>query len=171
MQRRKAVSTLAAGFGALFTLPSWATNWQVEQLPSSHYLSFESTATLAEIVETIIPQTDTPGAKVLGVDKLIQRIVKDCYDKPAQEQFTKGIDLVNELAQKANSKPFAECNTEQRLAILSGMGKSEDAAQKRFYNMARQMTVKGYTNSEYFMTNISHFEFAPGRYHGCVPVK
>lgn len=171
MQRRKAVSTLAAGIGAMLTLPSWAQNWKGEKLPANYFLSADASATLAEIVETIIPQTDTPGAKSVGVDKLIQRIVKDCYEKPAQEQFSNGIQLVDELAQKANGKSFVDCSNEQRLAILSNMGKSDNADQKKFYNMARQMTIRGYTNSEYFMTNVSHFEFAPGHYYGCVKIK
>jgi hypothetical protein len=171
MQRRQAVTSIAAGFGAIFTLPTWATNWRQESLKITHFLPTESAKTLAEIVETIIPETNTPGAKSLGIDKLIERIVKDCYDKPAQEQFTRGIALVDELAQKTNNQPFTACSTAQRLAILLQMSKSDDAGQKKFYNMVRQMTIRGYTTSEYFMTKIEHFEFAPARFHGCVKVK
>jgi hypothetical protein len=171
MQRRKAVTNIVATIGTLFAMPSWATNWKPESLLNSTFFSTDAMATVAEMAETIIPQTDTPGAKSLGVDKLIERIVKDCFDKPTQEQFLKGIDLVNELAQKTNNKSFADSSPQQRLAILMEMSKSENPDQKQFYNKVRQMTIRGYTNSEYFMTNISHFEFAPGRYNGCVKIK
>ncbi len=171
MQRRQAVTAIAAGFATAFALPTWAINWRQETLQSTHFLPAESATVLAEIVETIIPQTDTPGAKSLGIDKLIERIVKDCYEKPAQVQFAQGIRLVDELAQKNNNKPFVDCSTAQRLAVLLQMSKSDDAAQKKFYGMVRQMTIRGYTSSEYFMTKIEHFEFAPARFHGCVKVK
>ncbi len=171
MQRRQAVTAIATGFAGAFVLPTWAVNWKQETLKNTNFLSPELAVALSEIVETIIPETNTPGAKSLAIDKLIERIVKDCYQKPAQEQFIGGIRLVNELAQKNYNKPFADCPTEQRLAVLLQMSKSEDAGQKKFYNMVRQMTIKGYTSSEYFMTKIEHFEFAPARFHGCVRVR
>ncbi len=171
MQRRQAVTAIAAGFATAFAMPTWATNWKQETLKSADFLPTESAKLLVEIVETIIPETNTPGAKSLGIDKLIERIVKDCYEKPAQEQFTKGIAQVNDVAQKSHNKPFADCSIEQRLAVLLQMSKSSDVVQKQFYSMVRQMTIRGYTSSEYFMTKIEHFEFAPARFHGCVKVK
>lgn len=36
--------------------------------------------------------------------------------------------------------------------------------------MIKRMTVDGYMGSEYVMTNITKYEMAPNRYHGCVPV-
>ncbi len=171
MQRRQAVTTLATGFATILTLPTWAINWSQKTLKNTNFLSAELAVALSEIVETIIPETNTPGAKSLAIDKLIERIVKDCYQKPAQVQFIEGIRLVNELSKKNHNKLFADCPTEQRLAVLLQMSVSEDAGQKNFYDIVRQMTIKGYTSSEYFMTKIEHFEFAPARFHGCVKVK
>ena len=52
------------------------------------------------MVETIIPATDTPGAKALNVHQFIQKMVADCYAKTAQETLQKGLDSLDGLAQK-----------------------------------------------------------------------
>ena len=125
---------------------------------------------LAELVETIIPVTDTPGAKALNVHQFVQKMVADCYDKSAQENLQKGLDSLDGLAKKSFSKPFAEGDTAQRTALLTQLAKSTDTAQKDFYSLVKNLTIRGYMSSEYVMTNLTHYQFIPGHYYGCVPV-
>ena len=160
----------------LVSLPAWATGWSAETVRLNHsLLSADQFGLLADIAETIIPATDTatadgPGAKALNVQQFIQKVIVDCADKPSQEMFKKGIGMVDELSRKAFGKPFSEGDATQRMGVLIQMGKSDDPAQKGFYNLVKNLTIRGYMNSEYVMTNLTHFEFIPGRYHGCVPV-
>lgn len=171
MERRSALITLAGAVGGLISLPAWASGWTAETVRSPHYSSLSGqNELLAEIVETIIPATDSPGAKALNVHQFIQKMVTDCFDKSAQELFVKGLGLMDELSQKSFGKPFREGDVTQRTALLTQMSQSADSAQKDFYSMVKNLTIRGYMNSEYVMTNLMHFEFIPGRYHGCVPV-
>jgi len=41
---------------------------------------------------------------------------------------------------------------------------------KQFADFIKNLTIRGYTNSEYFMVNMLKFNMAPGYYHGCVPI-
>ena len=171
VERRSALITLAGAVGGLINLPTWASGWTAETVQSRRYPTLrDQNELLAEIVETIIPVTDTPGAKALNVHQFIQKMVTDCFDKPAQELFAKGIVLTDELAQKSFGKSFSAGDTTQRTALLTQMSQSADSVQKDFYSMVKNLTIRGYMNSEYVMTNLMHFEFIPGRYHGCVPV-
>lgn len=171
MERRSALITLAGAVGGLISLPTWASGWTAETVQLGRHLSLrDQSDLLADIVDTIIPVTDTPGAKALNVHQFIQKMVTDCFDKPAQATFTNGLGLIDELAQKSVGKPFREGDVTQRTALLTQMSQSADSAQKDFYSMVKNLTIRGYMNSEYVMTNLIHFEFIPGRYHGCVPV-
>jgi len=67
MQRRSAIKNLTMAFGGLISLPTWTSAWTPESIGHVSTLSFSEEATLAEIVETIIPETSTPGAKSLKV--------------------------------------------------------------------------------------------------------
>jgi hypothetical protein len=127
-------------------------------------------ALLAHVVDTIIPATDTPGAKDLNVHLFVQKMVQDCYAREAQVNFVKGMDALKDIAKKKHGKSFDACTTEERIALLKGMEQSEDASQKEFYTMAKGLTVRGYMNSEYVMTNLTNYQAVPGHYYGCVPV-
>ena len=147
------------------SLPAWANGWNKDIVQNSAgFLSVNQEALLAEVVETIIPTTDTPGAKSLGVHQFVQKVVADCNDKASQDNFAKGLDAIDASCKEKYQKPFADCDTQQRLEALKN-------APQSFMGTAKWLTIKGYTTSEYVMTKLTHFEFAPARYHGCVPVK
>lgn len=172
MQRRAALKTFALSIGSTLVLPAWANAWSNETLHTSGTtLSSAQEALLAEIVGTIIPKTDTPGAKELNVDKFVTLMVADCYDAKAQDTFTKGLLAADEIAKKDYGKSFVEADPAQRLVVLNKMDKSANDTEKGFIRLVKNLTIQGYLNSEYVMTNLRVFEFIPGRYHGCVPAK
>lgn len=172
MQRRTALKTVALSIGSAIVLPSWANAWSTKSLQNQPFnLSFSQENLLAEIVETIIPKTDTPGAKDLEIHKFTMKMIADCYDKKAQEVFAKGLISVDEIAKKDYLKSFVECDGKQKLMILNSMKNSANSDDKSFIELVKNLTIRGYLNSEYVMTNLRKFQFLPGKYHGCVPVK
>jgi hypothetical protein len=134
------------------------------------YLSPEQESLLAEVVGTIIPGTDTPGAKDLNVHIFVQKMVTDCYEKDVQQNLAKGLDTVEEMARKNHSNAFAACTEPQRIAILTSMEQSDIEEQKAFFDLVKELTIFGYTTSEYVMTNLTEYTMIPGHYYGCVPV-
>jgi hypothetical protein len=171
VERRNALKTMAGALGGLISLPAWANGWTSETVRSTQQIISGSQAELlADMVETIIPATDTPGAKALNVHQFVQKMVADCYDKAAQENFRKGLDSLDGLAKTSFSKPFAEGDVAQRTALLTQLSKSSDTSQKDFYSLVKNLTIRGYMTSEYVMTNLTHYQFMPGHYYGCVPV-
>lgn len=128
-------------------------------------------ANLADVAETIIPKTDTPGAKELGVDRFVEKMLADCFDKKAQENFSAGLNLLDSISQSTFGKPFSGLDKKQKQHVLTGMSMHQDPLQKNFFNTVKNLTVQGYSTSEYVMTNITNYELVPGRFHGCVPLK
>ena len=172
MQRRSAVKNIALTIGASIVLPVWANAWNKDSFQNnfSKIANFQDNL-LAEIVETIIPKTNTPGAKELNVQQFVPKMVMDCYDKKAQEIYKKGFDLVENNAKNSFSKSFIDCDAKQRLEVLNKMSKSENSDEKNFVQLVKGLTIQGYLNSEYVMTNLRIFEFAPAHFYGCVPIK
>ena len=172
MQRRSLVKNITLTIGASIILPSWANAWNKESFQNNYFKSSHLQENLlAEIVETIIPKTNTPGAKELNVQQFIPKMVMDCYDKKAQAIYKNGFELVDKNAKNTFSKSFMECDGKQRTEILNKMSKSENEDEKSFIQLVKGLTIKGYLSSEYVMTNLRIYEYAPARYHGCVPVK
>ncbi|MCE7065477.1 gluconate 2-dehydrogenase subunit 3 family protein [Dyadobacter sp. CY326] len=171
MERRVALKSMAVAMGAMAGLPAWASGWSKSSLGKGTLLAADQAKILSAMVETIIPKTDTPGAGELGVGAFVQKMVTDCYDSKAQAGLKSGVSNLDEQSIQRFGKSFADAGKEQRLQILQEIDKGSDAGQKAFLGMVKNLTIQGYMSSEYVMTNLTHYEMIPARYHGCVPVK
>lgn len=170
MQRRSALKNLTMAFGGLLSLPSWTSGWTPESIGYFSNLSLSEEDTLAEIVETIIPETSTPGAKSLKVHQFAMRMINDCYGETAQKGLKQGLVITDDAAKQAYGKTFTALEPKQRLDVLKKMAESTEPSTKQFVNMIKGLTIQGYQNSEYVMVNIQKYNMAPGFYHGCVPI-
>ena len=171
MERRKAIKNIALSVGSLMSVPAWASAWNANTMGRPVFKTVDNETLLAELVETIIPTTDTLGAKDLGVHQFIQKMLADCYDKKAQDNFEKNLSEIDPLSIKASGKPFAEGDASERHNVVQSLAKSTDKDVLNFYRTLRGLTIQGYTTSEYYMTKFTDYEIAPARFYGCVPVK
>ncbi|GEO03568.1 hypothetical protein AAE02nite_12320 [Adhaeribacter aerolatus] len=175
MKRRTALKSLALVLGGTLSLPAWANAWNADTLSGNlnQLVSPDQQALLAEIVETIIPATNTPGAKDLGVHRFILTMLADCYEKSAQNRFVEGLTELDETVKAHYGKSFVTCSPAQRLEILKAR---EEAAKilppekEPFFPFLKNITIQGYLNSEYVMREVYKYELVPGRYNGCFPV-
>lgn len=134
---------------------------------------------LAEIADTILPTTDTPGAKDVGVHEFIDRFVKDCVPEAMQLQAKAGLDELLSACQGANGKPFLDCSPEERLAFLNGLDAEArqlmevnpglTPEQTPFFMQLKQLVLLGYFTSEEVGTSVLAYSPVPGRYVPCPP--
>lgn len=170
MQRRSALKNLALTVGSLASLPAWASGWTPDSLGLVQTVSFDEETLLADIVESIIPETATPGAKSLKIHQFALRMIRDCYGETAQTALQQGLALTESTAQQLYSRPMASCTVPERIAVLTQVSSSTDQVGKAFVDLIKRLTIQGYTNSEYYLVNVEKYTMAPGYYHGCVPV-
>ncbi|MBK9508747.1 MAG: gluconate 2-dehydrogenase subunit 3 family protein [Cytophagaceae bacterium] len=171
MKRREVFSSLTLGIVGAVSLPSWANNWTAKNLkPDSLELNTSEEDLLEAICEAIIPETDTPGSRTLQIPKFVKLMVTDMHKVADQDKFKKGLAKVNELSISLFGKSFEGSNTQQKLHLLQGFGMSSDENLRFFMDATKRYAVRAYTTSEYYQVNIEKFEFAPARYHGCVPL-
>ncbi|MBO0938353.1 gluconate 2-dehydrogenase subunit 3 family protein [Fibrella sp. HMF5335] len=168
MQRRSIVKGLVL---SIVALPAWASGWNPTSLGPIAFGSVDDEALLGDIVEAIIPETSTPGAKSLKVHQFAMRMIRDCYGEPAKLTLQQGLLLTETTAQQLYNKSFAACDAGGRKDILASLSLSTDPVAKSFIDLIKRLTIQGYTNSEYYMVNVQKFNMAPGYYHGCVPVE
>jgi hypothetical protein len=75
-------------------------------------------AFLDEIAETILPETDTPGAKAAQTGAFMALMVTDGYDEDDRRIFREGMRKIDEATRKAHNVSFMAATPEQRLAVL-----------------------------------------------------
>lgn len=171
MKRRHAIKSLVTSLGAFWTLPAWANSWTPQSVAlSSPFFNIIQEDLLIDIVSTIIPEGEKPGAKSLSVPSFIQRMVVDCFEKKAQEDFKTGLETIEKMAQRTFNQSFTTLTTPQKEEVLRGVSNSDDSLQKEFFKTIKNLTIQGYTTSEYIMVNYYKYEMAPSHFYGCVPV-
>jgi hypothetical protein len=80
---------------------------------------------LAEVADTILPPTKTPGAKAAGVGPFIAVMVTDCYDAKEQKIFRDGMKQLDDACRKANNTSFMSATPQQRLSLLETLDKEQ----------------------------------------------
>ncbi|HET6768374.1 MAG TPA: gluconate 2-dehydrogenase subunit 3 family protein [Chitinophagaceae bacterium] len=172
MDRRKALKNLAFVSGGLITLPQWMVSCGVSD-SNIHNTSFSLTQQkmLASITDTIIPAGNSIGALSVGVDKFLQKLIDDCYEKDAQDDFKAQLKGLNESAKTKNNASFADCTQTQREELLLKLSASENKTEKDFFQLIKSETIRGFNTSQKVMQEYLGYKVAPGYYYGCVDVK
>jgi hypothetical protein len=193
MNRRKAVRNLVIASGGLISLPFWMEACRMSD-KNTHLSSFSRTEQeiLAKITDTIIPGGGTarsstggatgsgpargpaagaPGALSVGVDKFLQKLIDDCYEKPVQDNVKKQLAAMDASATAAYGKSFTSCLQQQREEILMKGLNSANKDEKDFYALMKNETIRGFNTSQKVMEDYLNYKVAPGHYYGCVNVK
>lgn len=178
MNRREALSRVAlvlggTVIGAEFFLSGCQSGDKVPGLP----LSEADIAYLDEIANTIIPDTDTPGAKAAQVGAFMNTMVQDCYREPEQKAFLQGMLALNDESNKVLHKDFLKATPEERETLLRQIDSEAATFNKQkkendpphYFSMMKQLTLLGYFTSQIGCEKALRYVAVPGHYSGCVP--
>ncbi len=127
---------------------------------------------LNEIAETIIPATNTPGAKAAKVGQFIAIIVSDCYDAERQKRFSEGLVKLDADSKSRHGKTFMKCSPSLRHDLLTELDSEQKAYQKNkkkeepdhYFRVIKDLTLWGYFTSEIGATQVLRIVEYPGRY-------
>jgi gluconate 2-dehydrogenase subunit 3-like protein len=173
MDRRSAIRCSLAVAAGIFLVPSCRQEKSKPTIALKNMdISGDQESFLADLAETIIPKTSTPGAKDISSHLFALMMVDDCYDPDAQKKFVAGLAQFETLAKNKFGSSFTKCTQSQKEELLKAMenktGIPDEALS--FYNSMKKLTVQSFTTSQYFLTKIHVYELVPARFHGCVPV-
>ncbi len=163
MNRRELLKMIAAATGSVmiggeFLLSGCKGN---ESTPIS--FTDENIAFLDEVAETILPQTNTAGAKAAGVGRFMTVMVTDCYTKDDQEIFHKGLDILDDECKKMHKVEFMKASPEQRKQLLVAVDKeTKEYVKKKAEadNLQKQKEKQGQERN----TNDFKYETMPNHY-------
>ncbi len=172
MNRRKVLKQLAIATGGLITLPQWMVSCGISDT-NAHASSFSSgeQQLLASITDTIIPAGNTIGALSVGVDKFLQKLIDDCYEKEVKDNVKLQLNKLEKSTKAEYGKSFADCTQNQRRELLLKLSSSANKAEKDFFTLIKTETIRGFNTSQKVMQEYLGYKVAPGHYYGCVDVK
>jgi len=172
MDRRKVLKQLAIATGGLITLPQWMISCGISD-STVHKTSFTAgeQKLLASVADTIIPAGSAIGALSVGVDKYLQKLIDDCYEKDVQDNVRLQLNGLEKSAKAKFNRSYVECSQLQRKELLLALSSSNLKTAKDFFALIKSETIKGFNTSQKVMQDYLNYKVAPGHYYGCVDVK
>lgn len=142
------------------------------------FLSQEQGILISQVAEIIIPKTDTPGAKDVGVPGFIDTMLKDVYKKEDQDSYMASLKEFEDAAKKEYGDPFIELDPKKQEAFVKKMHdeavkaeKETTPAPKRPFILAtKELTMLGFFTSKPGASEVLQYEAVPGSYKGCIPL-
>jgi len=180
MKRRSALKKTAFLLGGTISAASITTLWQTcspERTPDwiPRFFSQSQFDTLSAIVEQIIPETETLGAKGVGVDRFIDLVLKDVYSEPEQKKFLKGLNEFEQKCQKELGKNLFDCELSQQQTFLREHQtemlqriKVKKEVDKPFFLEVKELTLWSFFTSEQGIKQNLLYRPVPGKYEGCI---
>ena len=172
MGRRQAIKRTALFSGGMVLLKHSLLG-QASSLstPTSAAFGPKEESLLQLVVDTLIPATDTPGAKALGVDRFVLLMVNDCHSEEDQTAFHTGLHHLDAFTKTQFGQSFALCDADTRVEALNSLSKSPDTTPElqAFFKIAKDRTIQGYLESKYVMTEALPHKMIPDPYDGYYP--
>lgn len=179
MNRRNAVGAiLVSGFGMFFYIFSSRCSKSVENRKLN---AADFNLLIADIAETIIPRTDTPGAKDAGVSRYIINVIDHCVSLQEKNNFIDGLVRMERYCLNNYELGFSDLNNRTKNQVVSYLEKRgsfnfyilERVRRKlfgrTFFQTIKLLTSEGYCNSQLGATvGLAYLE-VPVNYIACVP--
>jgi hypothetical protein len=127
---------------------------------------------LAELCETIIPNTATPGAKDVSAYLFALMMVDDCYPSDSRDKFVKGLKGFEQLSKQKFGESFVKTSPEEKSQLLKAIENKNEINENVafFYSNMKRLTIQAFTSSQYYLTKVQVYQLVPGKFYGCVPV-
>jgi hypothetical protein len=173
IDRREALRRAALILGGVLSAPLAAgvlAGCEARRAPAGAWQPRALTADQAELVATIaehiLPETDTPGARAVGVHRFIDAMLAEAYPAEERRRFLAGLEGLDDQARRAHGRAFAACAGQEQFALLDVL----DREVQPFVRTVKELTLIGYYTSEAGATRELRHVPVPGRFEGCVPL-
>ena len=182
MDRREALRRTAMLMGGALSAPAIlgimkgctakpTVDWKPE------FFNNEQGVLISQLSDIIIPKTDTPGAREVGVPGFIDKMLKDVYSPEEQKTFMDGLAAFEKRAQDEMGDPFIELDPEDQTTFVKKVhqeaieaSRTTPAPPRPFILMAKELTMLGFFTSEPGASQVLQYTPVPGAYKGCIPL-
>ena len=154
-----------AGISLSSTLISTLQSCTSIEKYSPHYFSKTEFSLLFNIVDFLIPKTETPGALEMKVPQFIDLIISETYNNESKNNFSNKLKLLIEDF-KSNNIDLSDYNSMKSKFVNDFNNKTH----QEIYNQIRDLTVWGFKTSKEIALNVLNYNPIPGYQLGCVDI-
>lgn len=129
------------------------------------YFSKTEFSLLSNIVDFLIPKTETPGGLEMKVPQFIDIIISETYNKESKNNFSNKLKVLIEDF-KSNNIDLSDYKSMKSKFVNDFNNKTH----QEIYNQIRDLTVWGFKTSKEIALNVLNYNPIPGYQLGCVDI-
>lgn len=177
LTRRKAILGAASLVGGTFAagqlgtvLSRAAAAAAADEAPA--FFDQDQFALLERIVDVMIPETDTPGARAVGVHHFIDMMLAKWASPERQARYVLGLERLDADVERSGGERFVDLPPARQLEVLRTVDAAAfaDDAGDAFFVELKRMVLFSYYSSEVGATRELQYEPLTGPYRPCMPV-
>ena len=171
MERRELIKLVTLATGAAIAVPLTSSILtacnKVKPVKDSDYkLHFFSQAdfSLAQnLLNFMLPKTDSPSAVEVGVHQIMDTMVGKVYSPDQKEKFAASFNFL---------KPYGESQSElEHLKSILTSSEEKDQMTKAAFLQLKQQAVAYYLSTEEIATKYLNYLPVPGNYEACISLE
>ena len=175
MKRRKAIASILGVLGGSL-VPVMGVKYFIDTSSNTNGALRAHIALIAELVDVIIPPTESPGAKESLVHEYIINYMEACASKKERTNFFNGLMDLQEESRLRFKNSFENCSMSQKIQLTKEV--ENRAAYKglllkinnklrgrSFFNILKSLTIEGYCTSSNGATIHLEYMPIPGKYN------
>ena len=179
MKRRKAIGGILAltGIGVASYTGINLFSGKPNRGQLKNYLNL-----ISELVDVIIPPSDTPGAREAKVQDFIINFMESCSSNKEYNNFFNGLNDLQETCLSNYDANFETCSATQKITLLENLDSNTDSNSlftkinnkirgRSFFNILKSLTVEGYCSSELGATKLLSYVAVPINYKAITTIK
>jgi gluconate 2-dehydrogenase gamma chain len=124
-------------------------------------------ALLQEVVDIIIPRTDTPGALDAGVPAAFDALMNNWASRERQDQFRALLEQID-VAARERGNTFLEFDRTRRVEVLTAFDQAK--ASDKVYKKFKELVLTLYYYSEVGAMQELHYVHVPGKWEASVRI-
>ncbi len=129
------------------------------------YFSKTEFSLLSNIVDFLIPKTETPGGLEMKVPQFIDIIISETYNEESKNNFSNKLKVLIEDF-KSNNIDLSDYKSMKSKFVNDFNNKTH----QEIYNQIRDLTVWGFKTSKEIALNVLNYNPIPGYQLGCVDI-
>ena len=167
IERRRLLQAMGGILGIALTGDGWAMAIE-PQSEKSRFFSEDRYLLLDAAAETIIPRTDTGGARDADVAARFDSLMASWASLATQSRFGRILDEIEASAQASQGKKFVDLDPAQQLSVMEAFDRARSA--DRNFLRFKQLIFSLYYMSELGATQELRYDAVPGVWKAAVKV-
>ncbi len=169
VNRRALVLGVVVLLGGAAALSRFTRKTVGSSTASGPVLDAEQFALLEQIVDVMIPATDTPGALAAGVPAFVRDMLEQWASPASRADVARTLEGIEKHAWEKFGAAFVELQPERRHQVVRSFDEQHISRQDPAYTKFKYLVLVGYYQSEIGATQELRYELIPGAWRACVP--